>query len=134
MVHLKICCNCKIEKSIDSFYRDKRRTDGRQTACKDCKSNWAKSYSIENADNFKVSRKKYRIDNKEKVKELNKNWKKQSGYRKKYFEKYHDKIMDFPSHYKKILVKMGFEDPPKELIELKRTQIKIKRLICQIEK
>ena len=33
----KICCQCKIEKPLEDFVKDNRRSDGHSTLCKECK-------------------------------------------------------------------------------------------------
>jgi|ERR1700722_10970848 len=35
---MKICCDCKIEKTNNSFYKDKNNRDGLYSRCKECKS------------------------------------------------------------------------------------------------
>lgn len=37
---MKTCTKCGSEKPLDSFSRDKRRKDGRQSHCKACKAAW----------------------------------------------------------------------------------------------
>lgn len=39
----KICTQCKIEKSLDNFYNDKRLFDGKMSACKQCHGRFGKT-------------------------------------------------------------------------------------------
>ena len=49
----RICSNCKIEKSFENFYKEKRRKYGISYWCKDCHRKYSES------ENGKVSRTKY---------------------------------------------------------------------------
>ena len=51
----KICTKCKIEKSLDEFYNDKRNKDGKTSRCKDC----MKKYCLENKDKLNKQHKNY---------------------------------------------------------------------------
>lgn len=74
----KICSKCRIEKSVDSFCKNKARKDGYNNYCKDCVklyqalneekiSEYRKEYLIINKNKLSESGKEYRLDNKEKV-------------------------------------------------------------------
>lgn len=44
VIPTKTCTSCKIEKEIQSFSRDKNRSDGYDLWCKSCKNDYKKSY------------------------------------------------------------------------------------------
>ncbi|MCP3686752.1 MAG: hypothetical protein GY861_29285 [bacterium] len=62
---MKTCTKCKKKKNISEFHKNKLHKDGRHNHCKDC----VKLYYQKNADTFRSSAKKYRKNNKEKVKQ-----------------------------------------------------------------
>lgn len=52
----KICNECKIEKSVSLFYKDKRRKDGLAYQCKDCKKMEVAKSRITNPERWKAKR------------------------------------------------------------------------------
>jgi hypothetical protein len=56
---MKVCSKCKIEKNITEFNKRKESNDGYRAECKEC---------------YNLVKKKYRENNKEKLKESQKNW------------------------------------------------------------
>jgi len=78
----KICSKCKKEKSINDFYRDKARKDGRNYWCIECWKLKSKNYRQNNIDKFKANyqlhkeekseyNRLYWLNNKEKLKQYN---------------------------------------------------------------
>lgn len=73
---VKVCSKCKIEKSLEMFYKDKTRVDGRQYTCKECRKYITKTtndrhrkrYYQENKEKIKKTNENYRLENWEKVK------------------------------------------------------------------
>ena len=51
---LKICIECKQEKSISEFHKSLNRPDGCQLRCKSCISAYAKTRYIENKENIRT--------------------------------------------------------------------------------
>lgn len=49
----KICYKCKIEKSLDDFYKDRTNALGRQGSCKECQKERNIKYAREHRDYFK---------------------------------------------------------------------------------
>ena len=49
---MKTCPKCGICKSIDDFHLNRRRSDGRQSNCKSCKSAHAKGYYLDNRETY----------------------------------------------------------------------------------
>lgn len=60
----KKCKGCGLTKSLDEFYNNKRQKDGKQYSCKQC----LKKYNEENREKLKESQKRWRRDNKGKIK------------------------------------------------------------------
>lgn len=70
----KVCTKCNIEKELKYFNKMSKVKCGVRSYCRECQS---------------IESKKYRIDNKEKIKEYNTKWNKENQeYYKKYFEEY----------------------------------------------
>ena len=70
----KICSRCNIEKELKYFNKMSKVKCGVRSYCKECQS---------------IESKKYRINNKEKIKEYNTKWNEENQeYYKKYFEEY----------------------------------------------
>jgi hypothetical protein len=71
----KVCSKCFTEKSLSEYNVCSRVKDGRKAECRDCQ---------------RIESKKYRLENKEKIKEYNTNWNRDNQeYYKKYFEEYY---------------------------------------------
>jgi hypothetical protein len=70
----KVCTKCNIEKELKYFNKMSKVKCGVRSYCRECQS---------------IQSKKYRIDNKEKIKEYNTKWNEENQeYYKKYFEEY----------------------------------------------
>jgi len=68
----KLCTKCIVEKDIKNFSKGSDY-DGFNKWCKDCQNEYSKKYYKINLDSLKPIRMKYVIENKEKIKEYNKN-------------------------------------------------------------
>jgi hypothetical protein len=90
---MKVCTKCKIEKSFDNFSKDSNGKFGLKSSCKCC----LKKYRIDNQDKIRKqqkeyrkitfnSKKKYYFDNKETIQKY------QIEYRKKNKEKINEQI------------------------------------------
>lgn len=73
---MKICSKCKIEKSLDEFGNAKREKDGKKYQCKECSKIYdkynperEKAWRLKNRDKLIESKKTYRKNNKDKIKE-----------------------------------------------------------------
>ena len=83
---LKKCTNCAEVKSLDDFYNDKKRKDGKQCNCKICN----KEYTNKNRQKIKENRKYYYELNKEIFKKRQKEYKnKNKEYVKKKQREYY---------------------------------------------
>lgn len=85
---MKICTKCKIEKNCDDFYKYKN-------VCKKCYN-----------ENSKKNQKKWREKNREKIKIISKeyrrnNLEKSKGAQKRWYDNNKDKIKDYREFYKK---------------------------------
>ena len=89
---MKICSNCKIEKTLIDFSKDKNRPDGLRCQCKECN----KQYNIDNAEHYKQYHKQYNIKNKDKKKEYRiKYSEKNKQYLKQYYQDNLEKIKEY---------------------------------------
>ena len=71
----KVCTKCNIEKELKDFNKMSKVKCGVRSYCRECQS---------------IESKKYRINNKEKIKEYNTKWNEENQeYYKKYFEEYY---------------------------------------------
>lgn len=52
---MKTCCRCGEIKSLDSFCKDKNRSDGLYTYCKECASVYAKKYYESHSEEIKAN-------------------------------------------------------------------------------
>jgi len=71
---MKVCGTCKVEKSVDDFYKDKRKQDGLYPDCKTCHCARTKRYYQNNLDSVREKQKDYRTNNKDKLSVINQNW------------------------------------------------------------
>jgi hypothetical protein len=68
---LKICTVCKISKSLDEYYSEKRAVDGKTARCKKCHNKLTAQYRNENKEKYQAITKKWKQANKERALELN---------------------------------------------------------------
>ena len=104
---IRICLNCKQEKFLNNFFKNKTTKDGLSYWCKKCCSEYHKEYRRHNKEKLKENMKKYHQKNKEKMNAVckeyyyknqermqeyrQKNRKKKSEYMKKYLQKYNQR-------------------------------------------
>jgi hypothetical protein len=87
----KKCNHCQIEKKLCEFHKNKNSKDGHKTCCKLCvKIKTKKNYS-ENKEKLTELRKKFRKENTEKIKK----------YRKKEWEKNKNKIKEKTNEWRR---------------------------------
>lgn len=90
---MKRCRRCSIEKELSLYYKHKYHKDGHEQICKECRSCQTKKFRKNDPtyrERHNLQAKKYRKDNKEKVKESKKlyyinNSESVKQYMKKYF-------------------------------------------------
>ncbi len=56
---MKVCCRCDIEKPITEFHNKTSSKDGFDNRCKDCKSNYNKTWAEDNKDHVREYNKLY---------------------------------------------------------------------------
>jgi len=115
----KICIKCGEEKSLNSFYKDYN------SKCKMCCIEYSKKYREQNIDKCHKSGKKYREQNRDKCFEYSR-------------KKHKQNKENLTNTYIRNLLNNGIsriknKDIPLELIQAKREQIKLFRLIKQIK-
>ncbi len=66
LVEQKPCTNCKVEKPIIQFNKNKTTADGYGTECKECMAEYGEKYKEDNKGYFDTYMAKYRINNYEK--------------------------------------------------------------------
>ena len=161
---MKVCSKCKTEKSVNLFYKDNTRKDRLNNSCKECINFAQKKYRKLNTEKIHAKKKLYRklntekialkskqyyIDNRERLAAYACVWnknnpKKNLSYKRNWMKKNPVAVADYN---KRITERLGdgyikthhlkINNPPKELIELKRVQILITRELrnkkqCQI--
>ena len=68
-MEVKICPKCKKPKSLSEYGKDKHSKSGFTSQCRKCRNEFNR-----NSENGKVLRVKYKIENKERLKEQGKEW------------------------------------------------------------
>jgi hypothetical protein len=119
----KKCTKCGVVKSLDEFFNDKSKKDGKQSRCKDCDKEYkennkeynktSRKYYENNKEKIKNANKKYREKNKEKIKNANKKYKEKNKEKiknanKKYREKNKEKKREYLKKYLKERRKTDF--------------------------
>lgn len=66
----KVCCTCKLELPLESYYKDKRTKDGLYLRCKTCHNKATSAYAKKTRLESNARAKAWRHANKEKVKEI----------------------------------------------------------------
>lgn len=113
----KLCNKCNNIKSITLFYKDKTKKDGIDCYCKECKNIIIKQRYDLNKDKYIQKSRKYRENNPEKTKEINKN----SKYKNK------EKIKIYNKEYK-ALNKQKLKEQKKEwVLNNKEKHLEFKR-------
>lgn len=146
----KICKICKVEKDYEEFYTRKDTKDGHYSLCKKCEIKRKLKYLKENPKKQALISKKWRKENPEKAALAIKKWRKENPEKvkainnlssKKWNEKHPEAVRLFTRKYRNDLrdgyVKTLIQNEslldrrqiPSELIEIKKMQIKVKRLI-----
>ena len=69
---MKICTKCKIEKSLDEFYNNRRRKDGKTSHCKACASACDKTRYVANRDTRRKQHKAHYEANRDAIRERQK--------------------------------------------------------------
>jgi len=109
-IETKICSVCKEEKTIDEYYKRKDAKDGLRNTCKKCRKMCNKLYYSDNKERVKqlhkqyynnnidtITRynKQYYSDNKERVKQLHKRWRENKP---EYNKQYRESIAKYKTY------------------------------------
>lgn len=129
----KKCSKCGEVKSLSAFSKDKSCKDGLYPQCKGCR----KAYRKANAGKIAEYNKTYQKANADKIAEYHKTY--QKAYEKANADKIRERkkaylkacVDNLTSRYIASKIGLPISDIPPELIELKRTQLKLHRLIKQ---
>lgn len=73
---IKLCNKCLTEKSFDLFSKDKAKSDGLCTICKDCARANRKAWYEKNKEKVKEYQANYERENREQVRERSRAWRK----------------------------------------------------------
>jgi|TARA_Y100000034_G_C6625899_1_gene273019 hypothetical protein len=112
----KKCSKCKIIKNISMFYRNKYRTDGKQSDCKICHNETTMKWRKANPDKYS----KYNCSPKRNKKQKTKSKLRSRRHRHDISDRYMRDVLSMNSD-------LEHEDITDEMIELARINLKIKR-------
>jgi hypothetical protein len=91
----KECSMCQEIKLSDDFYKDKRKSNGLSSRCKDCSKKASMEWKKQNLQKVQESRRKDYQLNKDRYLEYNKQWyENNKDYRKEYYEQNKDAIKE----------------------------------------
>ena len=113
---IKQCTECKTNKDISMFYRNKYRTDGRQSHCKVCHNKTTMKWRKDNPDKYS----KYNCSPKRNKAMKNKSKMRSRKLRHNMSNSYIRDLMTMNNNLKP-------EDIPKELVEAHKINLQIKR-------
>jgi hypothetical protein len=88
-VQQKVCSGCSLEKSLDSFTKNKRNKDGKESKCKDC----CKKKNLENKEKKAETMTKWREKNPDYMKQYGQS-EKSKEYRKQYYKEHRQEYKD----------------------------------------
>jgi len=132
---MKVCCICKISKLLINYHKDKTSKDGHSYQCKSCAIEKAKKHYLNDIEHSKKIRNNWKQKNKDLSIKLCKDWREKNKEKIKINHKNtEEKLREnlSYSYVKRLLTQHnGFskEHITNELIEFKRIQIKLKRLL-----
>ena len=117
----KICPKCGLEKNLDQFGKRKDRPIGCTPKCRKCRNILNKEYYKKNSRKLLDDGKKYKIENREKLKEQTKKWRKNNPeYQSNYSNNNKEKINARKRKYDK---KKRMTDPLYKLRKNTRTRL-----------
>jgi len=151
---MKICCKCKTEKNLHSFGKKAGEADGLQRRCKECRINEGKERRHKHREKLNSYDRDYREKNRLRIKltlsqyytkHINILVEQATNWRKQNLDRYNESarirsrrhtINLTDSHIKRLLTQrthITTSEIPQALIELKRIEISINRLIEETE-
>ena len=98
----KECSKCHKIKSVSEFHKCERNADGLQTKCKECRNENDKKYRQENKDKIKEKNRKFYQENKDEIGKRQRKYRQENpGYLKEYGKKYRQENPDYFKKYRK---------------------------------
>lgn len=89
---LKTCSKCKQVKPLDDFSRDRTRSDGRRTRCRDCERAYAREYRQKNTEKVRAYRRERYQKNAEKERAYAREYHQKNAEKKRAYDReYHQK-------------------------------------------
>ncbi len=132
----KICTKCHALKSLIDFPRKKSAKDGLSSWCKVCFRETCKKWRSSNAEHYSAKQREYRESGvyRSSVIESGKRWQESNkehveAYRKGYNK---NRGLSLPDSYIANKLGISVSEAPKELLEMKREQVHMKRLTKQL--
>jgi hypothetical protein len=129
---LKKCSKCGFEMPVTDFYKNVSKNNGLSSHCKNCTKKINAKWTLRNNEKVSEYNKEWRKNNKVKTIKYRKKW--SSGKRKIYIEELKKNNRE---QYDNIQIKAEFNRKfgikPQELIEVKRLQLTLHRLIKKHE-
>ena len=100
----KTCTKCGEKKPLDGFHRNKRKADGRDPHCKECRREYNRRYREENRDKTLDYSRRYREENRDKERERNRRYREENRDKvrernRRYREENRDKTLDYSRRY-----------------------------------
>ena len=131
----KRCTKCGEVKALSGFPKEKKYKGGYRPRCKECRNEVHRAWAAKNRAKQAESHRRWSSANKEKLKRYRseyaaKNPGKNREKAKKWFARNIERV---PDHYCAKLVRMPVSKMPHELLEFKREQIKMHRLLKEVK-
>lgn len=137
----KTCNKCLSVKNFDSFSKDKTKSDGFCTICKDCVKKNRKAWYDKNKEKVKAQQRVYETENREKIRERSKAWRlrnreKHLEYRKQYHaEKYKNDILYSANNKLRSMLQRVLKatEKPKDFCTFEKIGYTSEKLISRLE-
>lgn len=98
----KICASCSEVKPLTEFYKDLRRKDGYYTRCKSCHSKSVKKWQMNNSEKFKEINKQWKNSHKkERAEDSKKRARAHREQRREFGRKWRSKYPDYGKNWRK---------------------------------
>lgn len=71
---MKVCSDCKAERPVTDFHRNRASRDGRSNLCKDCAKERVKEWQENNREAYLAYRREYHAANRASINEYLRKW------------------------------------------------------------
>ena len=100
----KTCTKCGETKPLDDFHRDKTRSGGRRSDCKECRREYSRRYREENRDERREYDRRYREENRDELRERARRYREENrdkrlGDQRRYYEENRDELREYKRRY-----------------------------------